>query len=330
MHAALSGPARLHITGTLLAAGASPSELAAMLGDAVQPARPPPAGCSSRPGSSPAAPKGHHRRTCLRLIPGTLDMLSAHRHARHGGCSSCAPRTRPARIWRRRCGAGPVPCPRHRPEPTRPMRSRRVPSPPPDGTTCRCAACGPATSRGTARRRPHGHRLRPGARKTGSGRRCSGPSPTRSAGPRTSTLRWPTAPPHRTVRTAPGGCSLAGRPRALAVCSIGGEQQGSGQGAGANGDEHRRVAAGDGVQRCGGRGCRGLADDDRGLHATEAGEQGAGRTGEQVGGRCAGPETEAEQQHKKHDTGCIPDQRAAPAASMSAIAIASERGERTR
>ena len=32
VHAALSGPARLHITGTLLAGGASPSALAAMLG----------------------------------------------------------------------------------------------------------------------------------------------------------------------------------------------------------------------------------------------------------------------------------------------------------
>ncbi len=31
VHAALSGPARLHITGTLLAGGASPSELAAIL-----------------------------------------------------------------------------------------------------------------------------------------------------------------------------------------------------------------------------------------------------------------------------------------------------------
>jgi protein-tyrosine-phosphatase/DNA-binding transcriptional ArsR family regulator len=76
VHAALADPARLLITDTLLAGDASPSELAAML------AMPSnllahhlrvleQAGIISRRRS-----EGDHRRTYLRLIPGSLDSLT--------------------------------------------------------------------------------------------------------------------------------------------------------------------------------------------------------------------------------------------------------------
>jgi ArsR family transcriptional regulator, arsenate/arsenite/antimonite-responsive transcriptional repressor / arsenate reductase (thioredoxin) len=77
LHAALADPARLHITDTLLAGDASPSELAAML------AMPSnllahhlhvleQAGVITRRRS-----EGDRRRTYLQLIPGTLDSLAA-------------------------------------------------------------------------------------------------------------------------------------------------------------------------------------------------------------------------------------------------------------
>ncbi len=77
VHAALADPARLQITDTLLAGDASPSELAAMLAmpsnllahhlRALERA-----GIITRRRS-----EGDHRRTYLRLIPGTLDTLPA-------------------------------------------------------------------------------------------------------------------------------------------------------------------------------------------------------------------------------------------------------------
>ncbi|HEY6310840.1 MAG TPA: helix-turn-helix domain-containing protein [Streptosporangiaceae bacterium] len=77
LHAALADPARLHITDTLLAGDASPSELAAML------AMPSnllahhlhvleQAGVITRRRS-----EGDRRRTYLQLIPGSLDSLAA-------------------------------------------------------------------------------------------------------------------------------------------------------------------------------------------------------------------------------------------------------------
>jgi ArsR family transcriptional regulator, arsenate/arsenite/antimonite-responsive transcriptional repressor / arsenate reductase (thioredoxin) len=77
LHAALADPARLHITDTLLAGDASPSELAAML------AMPSnllahhlhvleEAGIITRRRS-----EGDRRRTYLQLVPGALDLLTA-------------------------------------------------------------------------------------------------------------------------------------------------------------------------------------------------------------------------------------------------------------
>lgn len=76
MHAALADPARLHITDTLLAGDASPSELAAML---TMPSNLlahhlhvlEQAGLITRRRSD-----GDRRRTYLQLIPGTLDTLA--------------------------------------------------------------------------------------------------------------------------------------------------------------------------------------------------------------------------------------------------------------
>ena len=76
MHAALSDPARLHITDTLVTGDASPSELAAMLGmpsnliahhlHVLEQA-----GIITRRRS-----EGDRRRTYLQLVPGALDLLA--------------------------------------------------------------------------------------------------------------------------------------------------------------------------------------------------------------------------------------------------------------
>src|ERR1700689_86979 len=76
VHAALADPARLLITDTLLAGDPSPSELAAMLAMPSNLLAPhlrvlEQAGIISRRRS-----EGDHRRTYLRLIPGSLDSLT--------------------------------------------------------------------------------------------------------------------------------------------------------------------------------------------------------------------------------------------------------------
>ncbi len=123
VHAALADPARLRITDALGDGDASPKELGAML------AMPSNllahhlrvlehAGLITRRRS-----EGDRRRSYLQLIPGALESAAA--DGPRGppyGCCSCAPPTRPARIWPRRCGARPAASRRHRPEPIRRQR----------------------------------------------------------------------------------------------------------------------------------------------------------------------------------------------------------------
>ena len=270
--------------------------------------------------------EGHDCRTCLRLIPGTLDTLSAPLARQARRVLFVSPRTRRARIWRRRCGAAStVPAAsagtgrprdrggRHRRRrrhrlPLRGLRPRHIYEVQQDGDLI-VAVCD--TAHEGLRQRPAIHWSVPtrSGRDAGGLRRCAGQ------------LRHRIERFARAWRRLPGGAGPC-------PCGVG-RRRTAGQrpGAGANGDEHRRVAAGDGVQRCGGRRCRGLADDDQEcLHATEAGERGAGRTRRAGRRAIAGPETEAEQQHEKHDTGRIRISRSATtpalAASVSAVAIA--------
>ena len=75
VHAALGDPARLRIVDHLSLGDASPTELATLLGDAVEPARPPRrvlerAGLVARHRS-----EADRRRTYLRLLPDALDGL---------------------------------------------------------------------------------------------------------------------------------------------------------------------------------------------------------------------------------------------------------------
>jgi len=146
VHAALADPARLHIIETLGAGDASPSDLAAML------AMPSnllahhlrvleQAGLLARRRSD-----GDRRRTYLQLVPGALESLTRPA-ARTAGrvlfvCTANSARSHlAAALWRRASAVRPP-----RPGPGPPRGSTRGPSPPPGGTACRCAACGPATS----------------------------------------------------------------------------------------------------------------------------------------------------------------------------------------
>jgi len=110
VHAAYADHARLADHDTMLAGDASPSELAALLGD-----------CRSNllgahPLTRAGAGGGHHtppfrgrrRRTYLRLIPAHLDSLAAPPPALRGACVVCTP-TRPrshlaAALWRQASG----------------------------------------------------------------------------------------------------------------------------------------------------------------------------------------------------------------------------------
>ena len=182
VHAALADPARLPITDTLLAGDASPSELAGML------AMPSnllahhlhvleQAGVITRRRS-----EGDRRRTYLRLIPGALDSLAAPpaRAARRVlfVCTANSARSHlAAALWRRAstipaASAGTHPAPAIDPGAIAAARRHRLPLP----------RLRPRhISEVQARRRPGGHGLRPGPRGTRRpGRRCTGPSRTRS------------------------------------------------------------------------------------------------------------------------------------------------------
>ena len=150
--------------------------------------------CSSRPDCSPAAVlKGTAAAVTCSWYRARSIRSAARRRAGRGGCCSCAPLTRRARIWPPRCGAGPVRSRRHRPEPIRRRGSRQARSPPPGGITCRCAASGRGISAMYARTATSSSRCATGpGRNSASWRRCTGQSPTpyQPATPIVSTRPW--------------------------------------------------------------------------------------------------------------------------------------------
>ncbi len=222
VHAALADPARLLITDALDGGRRVPLRARGAAGDAVQPARPPPGRAGAGRAWSAAAARratagvptcGWYRARSTRS-PGR-------RRGRRGGCCSCAPPTRPARTWRRRCGAGPARSPRPRPAPARRPRSTPARSPPPGAITCRCAACARGTSTTSPGRGPRGHGVRPGPRGTrrAGGGALVGPRPGRRPETRAASTRpWPT------WASASGASRRASRPLPARRRPSGGER----------------------------------------------------------------------------------------------------------
>ena len=215
MHAALADPARLRITDALCDGDASPKQLGAML---TMPSNLlahhlrvlEQAGIITRRRS-----EGDHRRSYLRLIPGTLESLTG-RPRRTAPrvlfvCTANSARSHlAAALWRQ---ASHVPAASQ--APTRRPRSTRAPSPspPPPGTSCRCPAAAPPHRRGPARRGPCRHGLRPGLRRTRrpGGRALVGPRPGPGGRPRQLRRRASRTRPSRgTLRAASGGLLALG------------------------------------------------------------------------------------------------------------------------
>ena len=197
VHAALADPARLHIIDTLGAGDASPSELAAVL------AMPSnllahhlhvleQAGLITRRRSD-----GDRRRTYLQLIPGALESLTRPA-ARAAGrvlfvCTANSARSHlAAALWRRASTVPAVSAGTHPARADRSRRHRRRQAPPPADAP----PAAPPHQRRPARRRPHGHRVRPGPRGTRPPGRGAlvrpGPGPGRAIPP-ASTRRSPSS-----------------------------------------------------------------------------------------------------------------------------------------
>ena len=118
VHAALADPARLLITDTLAARRRLPVGPGGHARRCRPTCSPTICMCLSRPDCSPAAvPKGTAAAVTCSWYRACSIRSAAPRRAGRGGCCSCAPLTRRARIWRPRCGAGPVRSRRHQPEP---------------------------------------------------------------------------------------------------------------------------------------------------------------------------------------------------------------------